>query len=174
MQLIVGRILRPHGVRGEVVVEVTTDDPEQRYEPGSVLATEPGSAGPLVIEGVRPHQGRLLVTFEGVEDREQADELRGVRLWVDSADLAPPEDPDEYHDFQLVGLAAVDGRVETAGDKLGEVVRVDHGPGHDMLVLRLVDGRQALVPFVRAIVPEVDVPGGRLVLTPPEGLLDLA
>jgi 16S rRNA processing protein RimM len=169
MQLVVGRILRPHGVRGEVVVEVTTDDPGQRYELGSVLVTEPSSAGPLTIDGVRPHQGRLLVTFEGIEDRDEAEELRGVRLCVDSADVEAPDDPDEFHDFQLVGLAAVD----VAGQPIGEVLRVEHNPGHEMLVLRLTDGRQALVPFVTAIVPEVDVAGGRMVLTPPEGLFDL-
>jgi len=169
MQLVVGRILRPHGVRGEVVVEVTTDDPGQRYELGSVLVTEPSSAGPLTIDGIRPHQGRLLLTFEGIEDRDQADELRGVRLCVDSADVEAPDDPDEFHDFQLVGLAAVDA----AGQPIGEVLRVEHTPGHEMLVLRLTDGRQALVPFVTAIVPEVDLAGRRVVLTPPEGLFDL-
>jgi len=169
MQLVVGRILRPHGVRGELVVEITTDDPGERFVVGSVLVTEPAAAGPLTIEGVRPHQGRLLIYFEGIEDREQADELRGVRLCVDSADVAPPEDPEEYHDFQLVGLAVLD----TAGEKLGEVLRVEHNPGHETLVVRLTDGRSALVPFVTAIVPEVDIAAGRLVLTPPEGLLDL-
>ena len=169
MQLVVGRILRPHGVRGELVVEITTDDPGERFVAGSVLVTEPATAGPLTIEGVRPHQGRLLIYFEGVEDREQADGLRGVRLCVDSADVAPPEDPEEYHDFQLVGLTVLD----TAGEKLGEVLRVEHNPGHETLVVRLADGRSALVPFVNAIVPEVDIAGGRVVLTPPEGLLDL-
>jgi 16S rRNA processing protein RimM len=169
MQLVVGRIVRPHGIRGEVVVEVTTDEPASRYVPGSVLATEPASAGPLTIEAVRPHQGRLIVAFDGVLDRDRADELRGVRLWVDSADVAPSEDPDEFHDFQLVGLAAVD----PAGEALGEVVGVEHGPAADLLVLRRPGGRSALVPFVKAIVPTVDLPAGRLVLTPPEGLLDL-
>jgi len=169
MQLIVGRILRPHGVRGELVVEVTTDDPQARFQLGSVLVTEPSSAGPLTIDGLRPHQDRLLITFVGVESREDADRLRGVRICVDSAEVAPPDDPDEFHDFQLVGLAAVDA----AGAVLGEVIRVEHGPGHDTLVLRLPDRREALVPFVTAIVPEVDVAGGRLVLTPPEGLLEL-
>ncbi len=133
------------------------------------MVTEPAAAGPLTIEGIRPHQGRLLLYFEGIEDRDQADELRGVRLCVDSADVAPPDDPEEFHDFQLVGLAAVD----TTGEKLGEVVRVDHNPGHDTLLVRLTEGRQVLVPFVHAIVPEVDIAAGRLVLTPPEGLLDL-
>jgi 16S rRNA processing protein RimM len=169
MQLVVGRIVRPHGIRGEVVVEVTTDEPANRYVAGSVLATEPASAGPLAIEAVRPHQGRLIVAFDGVLDRNGAEDLRGVRLCVDSAEVAPSEDPDEFHDFQLVGLAAVD----QAGEALGEVVAVEHGPAADLLVLRRPGGGSALVPFVRAIVPTVDLAAGRLVLTPPEGLFDL-
>jgi 16S rRNA processing protein RimM len=169
MQLVVGRIARPHGIRGEVVVEVTTDEPDARYQPGSVLATDPASAGPLAIEAVRPHQGRLIVAFDGVLDRDRAEELRGVRLCVDSAEVSPLADPDEFHDFQLIGLAAVD----SAGQALGEVVAVEHGPAADLLVLRRPGGGSALVPFVKAIVPTVDLPAGRLVLTPPEGLLDL-
>jgi len=169
MQLVIGRIARPHGIRGEVVVEVTTDDPAARYVAGSALSTDPAGAGPLTIEAVRPHQGRLIVAFDGVLDRESADALRGVKLCVDSAELPPPEDPDEFHDFQLVGLAAVD----PAGQPLGEVVGVQHGPAADLLVLRRPDGHRALVPFVRDIVPTVDLPAGRVVLTPPEGLLDL-
>jgi 16S rRNA processing protein RimM len=169
MQLVIGQIVRPHGVRGEVVVEVTTDEPASRYLAGAALVTDPVATGPLTIESVRPHQGRLIVAFDGVLDREGAEALRGVRLCVDSADLPPPEDPDEYHDFQLVGLAAVD----EAGTALGEVVGVEHGPAADLLVLGRPDGRRSLVPFVRAIVPTVDLAARRVVLTPPEGLLDL-
>ncbi|MEN3305617.1 MAG: rRNA processing protein RimM [Micromonosporaceae bacterium] len=169
MQLVVGVIARPHGVRGEVVVNVMTDEPEARYVVGIALATDPPDAGPLTIESVRPHQGRLLVAFAGVLDRNGAQDLRGVKLCVDSADVTAPEDPDEFSDFQLVGLAAVG----EDGQRLGEVIRVNHGPGADLLVLRLPDGRDALVPFVKAIVPEVDLAEGRMVLTPPGGLLDL-
>jgi 16S rRNA processing protein RimM len=169
MQLVVGQIARPHGIRGEVVVDVTTDEPANRFVVGTQLVTEPAPVGPLLIEAARPHQGRLIVAFAGVLDRNAADALRGVRLCVDSADVADPEDPDEFHDFQLIGLAVT----SVEGEKLGEVVRVEHGPAADMLVVRLPDGRDALVPFVRAIVPTVDVPGGRIVLTPPAGLLEL-
>jgi 16S rRNA processing protein RimM len=169
MQLVIGRILRPHGVRGEVVVEIHTDSPRERFTVGSALATDPAEAGPLTISELRQHQGRLLILFDGYADRDVADQLRGVALVVDSADVADPEDPDEFNDYQLVGL-----RAETpAGDRLGEVVRVEHAPASDLLVLRLQDGRQGLVPFVRAIVPEVDVSAGRVVMTPPEGLFDL-
>ncbi len=94
MQLVVGRILRPHGLRGEVVVDVRTDSPAERFAVGSVLRTDPAAAGPLTVEDVRPHQGRLLVTFEGVADRDVADNLRGVLICVDSASVPAPEDPD--------------------------------------------------------------------------------
>jgi 16S rRNA processing protein RimM len=169
MQLVIGRILRPHGVRGEVVVDIHTDSPNERFAVGSVLATDPAAAGPLTISELRPHLGRLLVLFDGYADRDVADQLRGVHLVVDSATIADPEDPDEFNDYQLVGL-----RAETPdGGRLGDVIRVEHAPASDLLVLRLSDGRQGLVPFVRAIVPEVDVSGGRVVMTPPEGLFDL-
>jgi 16S rRNA processing protein RimM len=178
MRLVVGQITRPHGIRGEVVVHVTTDRPEAWFVVGSVLATDPATGAPipgldrakgLLIEAVRPHQDRLIVAFADVLDRNGAEALRGAQLWVDSADVADPEDPDEFNDFQLIGLAAVD----TAGERLGEVIRIQHGPAADLLVVRLVEGRDVLVPFVRAIVPSVDVTGGRVVLTPPEGLFEL-
>jgi len=169
MQLVVGRIGRPHGVRGEVVVDVRTDSPELRYAVGSVFTTDPSAAGPLTVETLRPHQGRYLVTFTGYADRDMADRLRGVLLCVDSSTVAPPEDPDEFNDHQLVGL-----RAELLdGEHVGEVVRIDHAPASDLLIVRLPDGRTGMVPFVRAIVAEVDVAGGRVVLTPPEGLFDV-
>jgi 16S rRNA processing protein RimM len=175
-ELVVGRVVRPHGVRGEVVVEVHTDSPDERFVPGAVVGTEPAEAGPLRITEVRRHHGRtgggrarLLVHFDGYADRDGAETLRGVYLTVDSESLPPLEDPDEFHDHQLVGLTAVspDGAV------LGHVVRVEHAPASDLLVLARPGGREALVPFVKAIVPEVDLAAGRVVLTPPEGLLDL-
>ena len=169
MQLVIGRITRPHGIRGEVVVEVTTDEPGSRFVAGAVLVTDPVSAGPLTIEAVRPHQGRLIIAFDGVLDRTGAEKLRDVRFCVDSAELPPPSDPDEYHDFQLVGLRAVD----VSGEPLGEVVGVEHGPAAELLVLARPSGGRALVPFVKAIVPSVDLAAGQVVLSPPAGLLDL-
>ncbi|MCW3813537.1 ribosome maturation factor RimM [Micromonospora sp. DR5-3] len=180
MLLIVGRIGKPHGIRGEVTVEVRTDEPEARFAPGMVLRTEPGAVAPeapgayrvpaeLTVESARWHQGRLLVAFEGVLDRNVAEALRGTLIGVDSAAVAPPEDPEEFHDHQLVGLAVVNPQ----GERLGEVARIDHAPASDLLVLRRPEGRTALIPFVKAIVPEVDLAGGRVVVDPPGGLLDL-
>ncbi len=179
--LVVGRIGKPHGIRGEVTVEVRTDEPETRFAPGSVLRTEPGAnvpahdgayrvPGELTVEAARWHQGRvLLVAFEGVLDRNVAEALRGTLVGVDRADVAPPTDPEEFHDDQLVGLAVV----TPAGERLGEIARIDHAPAADLLVLRRPGRRDAFIPFVQAIVPEVDLAGGRVVVDPPGGLLDL-
>ncbi|SBT37674.1 ribosome maturation factor RimM [Micromonospora narathiwatensis] len=183
MLLVVGRIGKPHGIRGEVTVEVRTDEPEARFAPGMVLRTVPGATrqaeqvepeayqvpAELTVEAARWHQGRMLVAFEGVLDRDVAEALRGTLIGVDSADVALPEDPEEFHDHQLVGLSVV----TPAGERLGEVARIDHAPASDLLVLRRPEGRTALIPFVKAIVPEVDLAGGRVVVDPPAGLLDL-
>jgi 16S rRNA processing protein RimM len=166
VQLVVGRIGRPHGVRGEVTVEVLTDDPERRFAVGTSITTDPADAGPLVVAGRRWHKDILLVSCEGVSDRDVAEELRGTMLVIDSAAVEPLDDPDEFHDHQLIGLA-----VETvAGDPVGEITDVLHH-GQDLLVVRRKGADEALIPFVKALVPEVDLEGGRLVVDPPEGLL---
>jgi 16S rRNA processing protein RimM len=167
MLLAVGRIGRAHGIRGEVSVEVRTDDPAERFAPGVALATDPRDAGPLTVEAVRTHSGRLLIRFAGFGDRDAAEALRGVTLLVDSADIPPSDDPEEFHDHELIGLTAV----SADGASLGEIVDVEHF-GQDLLVLRRATGEDALVPFVSAIVTAVDVPAGRVVLDPPPGLLD--
>ena len=170
MQLVVGRISRPHGVRGELAVDVRTDDPDLRLAAGAVLATEPASAGPLRVTRSRWHSGRLLVSFDGVRDRDQADQLRGTLLLVDSADLEDLADPDEFRDHQLIGLTVVD----PAGDLVGQVTHVLHY-GQDLLVVAGAGGRagrEILVPFVSAIVPDVDLAARQLRIDPPPGLLD--
>nr|WP_201762022.1 ribosome maturation factor RimM [Nonomuraea sp. K271] len=164
--MVVGRIGRPHGVRGEVTVEVRTDDPELRFAPGTSIATDPPGRGPLVVEGRRWHKGLLLVSFAGISGRDAAEDLRNTILVIDSAEVAPLDDPDEFHDHQLIGLA-----VETAsGEPVGEVTDVLHH-GQDLLVVRRKEADDALIPFVKALVPVVDVEAGRLVVDPPEGLL---
>ena len=167
MQLVVGRIGHAHGVKGEVSVEVRTDDPDLRFAEGSVLATDPPERGPLTVAGTRAHHGRLLVRFDGVADRNAAEALRGTFLVIDSADAGEAGEG-EWWDHDLVGLRAV----TPDGTELGAVTDVVHVPGSSLLALD-VEGREVLVPFVEAIVPEVDVAGGRLVVDPPDGLLDL-
>lgn len=189
MLLVVGQIGKPHGIRGEVSVVVRTDEPEERFVAGAVFTTKvprdrrvsagPAAAAPpgvpyqipaeLHLESIRWHQGRGIAQFEGVLDRNIADALRGVFLQVDSSVLSPPDDPDEFHDHQLVGL-----RVEsTDGTVLGTVANIDHAPSSDLIVLDKTGGGTALIPFVSQMVPKVDVPGGRIVVDLPEGLLDL-
>lgn len=168
MLLVVGRVGRAHGLRGEVLVDVRTDSPELRLGPGTVLVTDPAAAGPLRVEAGRVHSGRLLLHFGGVADRTAAEALRGVLLLAEVDPDVLPEDEDEWYDHQLVGLDAV----LTDGTLVGEVREVLHLPGHDVLAVTRPDGAEALVPFVTEIVPEVDLAANRLVVTPPPGLLD--
>ena len=170
--LVVGRILRPHGLRGELSVEVRTDDPEQRFAVGSVLGTDPAEAGPLTVAASRWHSGRLLVSFAGVADRTDAESLRGAWLTIAAADVPPPENPDEFHDHQLTGLSVV----TVSGELVGTVTDVLHH-GQALRAVTPADGTsrrdEVLVPFVAAIAVEVDLAGGRHVIDPPPGLLDL-
>jgi 16S rRNA processing protein RimM len=170
MQLVVGRITRPHGVRGELTVEVRTDDPELRLAAGAVLATEPAAAGPLRVAGTRWHSGRLLVRFAGIDDRNAADGLRGTLLVVDSADLEELPDTDEFRDHQLIGLMVI----APDGEQVGTVADVLHN-GQDLLVVAGSGGRtgaEILIPFVSAIVSDVDLGAGLVRVDPPPGLLD--
>ena len=162
----VGRIGRPHGVRGEVTVEVRTDDPDLRFVPGAVLLTDPASRGPLTVEGTRWHREILLLTIAGIDSREVAETYRNTELLVPVADLPRLEDPEDFYDHQLVGLTAR----STDGTALGEVAAVRH-EGADLLVVRRPDGGEALIPFVSALVPTVDVAGGRVVIADRPGLV---
>lgn len=168
MQVIVGRIGRAHGLRGEVSVEPRTDDPDVRLGEGARLHTEPETVGPLTVSTSRWHGGRLLIRFAGVADRSAAEGLRGVRLLAEVDPDERPDDPEEFYDHQLTGLRAV----TTEEVPVGEVTEVVHLPGHDLLAVRAPDGREILVPFVAQIVPDVDLTAGRVVLDPPDGLLD--
>jgi 16S rRNA processing protein RimM len=190
MRLIVGRIGRPHGIRGEVIVGVRTDEPDLRFAAGAVLDVEcsppgPGRAGEgagvavrdgqLTVASARWHSGQLLVAFAGITDRTAAGELTGTWLSVDSSQLPESCDPDEFRDHELIGLSVR----TSAGDAVGVVADVLHY-GQDLLVVRQ-DGDQDggnvgeyLVPFVKAIVPEIDVSAGVLVIDPPPGLLNPA
>ena len=166
MQLVVARVGRPHGVRGEVSVEVRTDAPDERFVPGTVLVTDPADAGPLTIETARHHNGRVLLTFDEVPDRTAAEGLRGVLLLADVE--SGGDTGDAWHTHELVGLRAE----TTTGALIGTLVDVQQGAAQDLLVVETTSGERRLVPFVAALVPEVDVAGGRVVLDPPAGLLE--
>lgn len=169
-EVVVGRVAKAHGVTGELAVDIHTDEPDSRFAQDAVVHAKlrDGTRRPLTVAATRPHHDRLLVRFAEVLTRDVAETLRGALLLVDVADLPPTEDPDEFYPHELEGLTAE----LPDGTPVGTVAEVAAGPGGDLLVLNLPDGREALVPFVRAIVPDVDLKSGRVVLDPPEGLLD--
>ncbi|MFF9345659.1 ribosome maturation factor RimM [Streptomyces sp. NPDC014734] len=168
MQLVVARIGRAHGIKGEVTVEVRTDEPELRLGPGAVLATDPPTAGPLTIETGRVHSGRLLLRFEGVRDRTAAEALRNTLLIaeVDPAEL--PEEPEEFYDHQLVDLDVV----LADGTEIGRITEIAHLPSQDLLIVERPDGGEVMIPFVEEIVTEIDLEEQRAVIAPPPGLID--
>jgi 16S rRNA processing protein RimM len=171
MELTVGRVVKAHGVAGEVVVEVRTDDPEIRFAPGAMLRAKgtDGHECDYVIEAVRAHGGRLLVRLEGVADRDAVDALRGSLFVIDSDDLPPIDEPDTYYDHQLEGL-----RVRTtAGRDIGTVAEVLHTAAGELLAVNRDEAGELLVPFVSAIVTSVSLDSGTVEIDPPEGLLEL-
>ena len=171
MDLVVGRVVKAHGVTGEVVVEIRTDDPDTRFAPGSSQRGRPSRGGPesrYLVESVREYGGKLLVRLDGVADRNAAESLRGIVFVVDSEDLPPIEDPDEFYDHQLEGLQVV----TTAGQTVGTVAEVLHTAAGELLSIRAEEG-EVLVPFVSAIVTSVSLADQKIEIDPPEGLLEL-
>lgn len=171
MELTVGRVVKAHGIGGEIVVEIRTDDPDARFAPGNTLrskASRGGGERDFVVESVREHGGRLLVRLAGITDREAADALRGTLFVVDSDDLPPIDESDTYYDHELEGL-----HVRTiTGRDVGVVAEVLHTAAGELLAVRRESG-EALVPFVTAIVTSVSLDDGTIEIDPPEGLLDL-
>lgn len=157
----VGRIGKPHGIKGWVTVAPSTDEPELRFAVGAVVLLDDR---PRIIEESRIGHP-MAIRLDGVTDRAAAEQLRGQWLYADVTDDVP-EDADEFYDHQLVGLA-----VRVGGDEVGTVEDVLHLPGQDVLVVRYAE-RQVLVPFVSAVVPEVDLEAGHVDVVPPEGLFD--
>jgi 16S rRNA processing protein RimM len=164
-RLLLARIGAAHGVRGEVRVKAFTGDPLALGAYGPLL-TEDGRT--LTVERLRPDKTLVVVKFRGVDDRNAAESLRGLRLFVDRAALPAPEDEDEFYHADLIGLEAV----AADGAPLGTVVAVhDFGAGDilDIAPPASADrGRSLLVPFTRACVPEIDLAAGRIVVAPPE------
>jgi 16S rRNA processing protein RimM len=168
MLLAVGRIGRPHGVRGDVTVEVLTDDPDARFAAGSVLVTDPPDAGPLTVTGSGRSGAITTLHFDGIEDRDTAEALRGTILLVDTATLPELSDADDFYDHQLIGLDAID----TAGRELGTVTDILHAPAAPVLTVTRPGGSTELVPFVAAIVTHVDLGAGTLTVDPPDGMFE--
>jgi 16S rRNA processing protein RimM len=163
---IVGVIGRPHGVYGEVAVQLRTDEPERRFAPGEVLREE-GGTRLFTVRSVRDHSGRLLVRFAELVDRAGAEAARGTLLIADVEPGEQPTEPGEFYDRQLIGLRAT----TPEGAEIGTVGSVLHLPAQDVLEIDTAAGRR-LVPFVAALVPDVDLEVGRLTVVDVEGLLD--
>ena len=173
IEVLIGRIGKPHGIRGHVTIDVRTDEPERRFAEGARLRAVPpkGSAltlTALTVEATRWHQGVLHVLFEEVPDRNAAESVRGVLLYADIPADERPEDPEEFYDHQLVGLQVFD----TEGTLRGEVTGLHHGGAQDLLQIKTPTRRDVLVPFVQALVPEVDLEARRVVVADRPGLLD--
>ncbi|MFT4469828.1 ribosome maturation factor RimM [Arthrobacter sulfonylureivorans] len=166
MQLQVARIGKPHGIRGEVTVQVLTDAPADRFVPDVELTVEPARLGPLTVRSARWNKDILLLGFHEVADRNGAEELRGAKLFIDTDDVE--DDDDAWYEHELVGLD-----VRIGDEVVGKVSGLNTMPAQDLLVVENLDGEEVLVPFVEAIVPEVDVEAGFVRLTPPAGLFEL-
>jgi len=160
-RLVVGRIAKAHGIRGEVAIDLVSDEPA-RFAPGARV-----QAGdrPLTVAASRPHQGRLLVLFEEVPDRNVAETLMGADLTIPFEEARALEDDWSFYPHQLAGLKVTD----ESGQELGTMARVEESPASDLWVVR-AQGRDVLVPAVRDIVVRVDLDAGTIVLRPPEGL----
>lgn len=171
-QLRVGRLVKAHGLKGALKLELYTDDPDGRFVPGAVFTLQVPEHSPwhgrtLTVREFRWMNSHPVVFFEDVEDRTAAESIVRAILWIDQDEDAPAEE-DAWFDHQLVGLDVI-----RDGESVGRVVRVDHLPAQDLLIVRPNDAdAEVLVPFVSAIVPEVDVANGRLIVTPPAGLFE--
>ena len=164
MDLVIARIGRAHGLGGEVSVELRTDIPEQRFVVGAVLQTEPAGAGPLTLTATRHDSERWYLRFAEATSREAAEALRGVLLVVEQGES---DEDDAWYPHELIGLRAE----RPSGEVVGTVAGIEHPPAHDLLLIREPGGTTARIPFVAAMVPVVDVAGGRVVVDLPFGLL---
>ncbi|MCW2663097.1 MAG: hypothetical protein JWP83_4249 [Mycobacterium sp.] len=171
MELTVGRVVKAHGIGGELVVEIRTDDPAARFAPGNTLRAKNSRHGEersYVVDQAREHGARLLVRLAGVDDRDAADALRGSLFVVDSDELPPIDEPDTYYDHQLEGLHVR----TTTGLDVGVVAEVLHTAAGELLAVRR-DSGEVLVPFVSAIVTSVSLDDRLIDIDPPDGLLEL-
>ena len=166
MLLVVGRIGRAHGVRGEATIEIRTDNPEARFFVGAKLQTDPKEKGPLIIREAKVHSGTLLLAFEGVADRTAVEKLRNVLLMSDVDPKESNISEDDFHISQILECIVID----ESGREWGKVVDVLQLPAQDTLVVEH-GGKEVLVPFVKAYVPEVDIDAKRLTIINFAGLL---
>jgi 16S rRNA processing protein RimM len=170
----VGRLVKAHGLKGALKLELYTDDPDGRFIPGATFTLQvpessPWHGKPLTVREFRWMNSHPVAFFDGVDDRTAAESLVRAILWIDEDTAAEPAEDDAWYDHQLVGLDVV-----REGAVVGRVARVDHFPAQDLLIVQLSGeaDREVLVPFVAALVPEVDIAAGRVTVTPPPGLFE--
>jgi 16S rRNA processing protein RimM len=172
-KLRVGRLLKAHGLKGAIKLELYTDSPETRFQKGAILQlqvpeTSPWHGKTVTVSELRWYNQTPVLFLEGITDRTQAEILVHAILWSELSEFEiSQESPDTWHDYVLVGM-----KVQMNGSELGRIVAVDHRPTQDLLVVAIA-GQQVLIPFVKEIVPVVSVSEARVEITPPEGLLDL-
>ncbi|MFC6355236.1 ribosome maturation factor RimM [Luethyella okanaganae] len=170
-QLRVGRLTKAHGLKGAIKLELFTDDPGRRFVPGAVFSLQVPTGSPwhgktLKLDELRWYNGHAVGFFTGVADRTAAEGLVKAILWVDQDETELPEEEDAWYDHQLVGL-----KVIREGVVVGTIARVDHLPAQDLIIVKTVGG-EVMVPFVKAIVPSVDIGSGVVTVTPPPGLFE--
>lgn len=170
-QLRVGRLTKAHGLKGAIKVELYTDEPEKRFVPGAIFSLQvPVESAwhgkSLTLTELRWYNASPVAFFADVPDRTTAETLIKAILWVEHDASVLPDDPEAWYDHQLTGLRAVRDGVD-----VGTIARVEHFPAQDLLVVKTADG-EVMVPFVKAIVPEVNMTTGIVTLTPPMGLFE--
>src|SRR6478752_1622992 len=168
MQLQVARIGKPHGIRGEVTVQMLTDAPGDRFVPGTQFIVEPASAGPLTVFSARWNKDILLLAFDEIETRNEAETLRGAKLFIETEDIGAEDDDEGWYEHELVGM-----EVRVGGDVVGKVSGLHTLPVQDLLVVTTDEGKEVLIPFVEQIVPEVNVAEKYVLVTPPPGLFEV-
>lgn len=162
MELRVAKIGKPHGLRGEVKLNVFTDQPQERFVPGASFTTNDGAS--LRIETVRRHNEFWLVSFSGYRDRTSAEALAGTELNIEAG---ISREDDAWYSHELIGMQVY----LTDGQLVGKVVDLKHYPAQDLLEIKEINGNRFQLPFVRQLVPEVETENKRIVITPPGGLL---
>ncbi|WP_174774799.1 MULTISPECIES: ribosome maturation factor RimM [Cryobacterium] len=170
-QLRVGRLTKAHGLKGAIKLELFTDDPGRRFVPGAVFTLQVPTGSPwhgktLELVELRWYNQHAVGFFKDVPDREAAEALAKAILWIDQDDEEQPDEEDAWYDHQLVGLAVV-----RDGEKIGTITRLEHLPAQDLLIVKTPAG-EVMIPFVKAIVPSVDITTGIVTITPPPGLLE--
>jgi 16S rRNA processing protein RimM len=170
-QLRVGRLTKAHGLKGALKLELYTDDPEHRFVPGAQFSLQVPTGSKwhgksIELAELRWYNGQPVGFFKGVADRSEAETLVKAILWVDQDATELPQEDDAWYDHQLVGLTVL-----RDGASVGTIARVDHLPAHDLLAIK-TDAGEVLVPFVKEIVPTVDITAGTVTVTPPAGLFE--